>query len=113
MKNINTLFNFRNVFTDDANFNTELLKFERTVSFDDRDFAAGRKRSVLRQMEKILLEITRHNADIERCAIKIQDSVKKIEMNNDEIRGALRNSNINWRSYFGSRRFNGPTTTIT
>jgi len=96
----NILLRYKNLFTDDRNFNLKTLKFEPLLSFDERDFEKNRRINIEREMEKFIIDLTRNHGDVERCGCKIQESVKKIELNDKEIHRALQNSNINWQTYY-------------
>lgn len=96
----NILLRYKNLFTDDRNFNLKTLKFEPLVSFDERDFEKNRRINIEIEMEKFIIDLTRNHGDVERCGCKIQESVKTIELNDAEIHRALQNSNINWQTYY-------------
>lgn len=111
MKNIDILLDYKSLFTEDKTFNLDLLKFERYFTFDNRDFDKSKKKIIIEKMEKFLLDLTRNRGDMERCSLKFQETVKKIQLNDMEIHRVLQNSNLNWQSYPALRNpFLHPTT---
>nr|BDV50014.1 MAG: hypothetical protein [Porcellio scaber clopovirus] len=107
------ILNYKNLFIEERNFNHQTLKFERLSTFDERNFENETKKNIEREMEKFIIELTRRRGDIERCANKIQESIKKIEMNDKEIHGALQNSNINWQTHYSVHCAENPAAIMT
>lgn len=103
-KAVNAVLDYYNLFVRDTNFDPRTLKFEKVISFDRENFEKPYERKIEARMEKILLELTKRSSDIERCALKIEESVKEIEQNSKQIQEALQNSNTLWQHYLLTQR---------